>query len=191
MPDPLEKRFLATVSRQLVALPYDMKILFEAITDEELEHSARVQAAGGVMYVVGPFDAIADNQPLIGFVDDVIVLRIVVDELRKKDPEITGRLIDRYSESFSTLDDDLKIYRDFLGAAYGFLEHKAHVMATSTYKGHTAKQYVDDPEAQSFLYDESLAFQTDYDFDEEKASRLKKANAIVESLQRKMAEEKR
>ena len=45
MPDPLEKRFLETVSRQLVTLPYDMKILFDAITDEELEHSARVQAA--------------------------------------------------------------------------------------------------------------------------------------------------
>ena len=37
----------------------------------------------------------------------------------------------------------------------------------------------------------SLAFQTDYDIDEEKAGRLKKASSIVESLQRKMAEERR
>jgi uncharacterized membrane protein YkvA (DUF1232 family) len=190
MPD-LEKRFLSTIVLQLVQLPFDMKILFEAITDEELDHKARVLAAGGAIYVVGPFDAIPDSHPVLGFVDDTIVLRMVVAELRRIDSAGGARLIERFSEGFASLDQDLDTYRQYLGQAYPWLEAKALGMSQASYKGHSATEYVDDAEVQERLYDDSLAFATDYDVDDEKATRLKRPQTILEHLQRKMAEERR
>src|SRR5205823_13987491 len=142
--------------------------------------------AGGSIYVVGPFDAIPDSQPVLGFVDDAIVLRIVVDQLRKMDSAGAARLMERFSDGFATLDADLDTYREYLGPTYPWLEAKARGMSTASNKGHSAKEYVDDPEVQDRLYGDSLASATDYYVDDEKSGRLKRPQTIIELLQRKL-----
>jgi len=41
MDKDLERRFLETLSRSLVSLPFDVKVLLEAVSDPELEHAVR------------------------------------------------------------------------------------------------------------------------------------------------------
>jgi hypothetical protein len=41
MEKDLERSFLETLARALVSLPFDLKILLEAVSDPDLDHGAR------------------------------------------------------------------------------------------------------------------------------------------------------
>src|SRR5205823_3266142 len=48
MDKDLERIFLETLSKALVSLPFDVKVLLEAVADPDLEHSVREIAAATV-----------------------------------------------------------------------------------------------------------------------------------------------
>ena len=56
----LEQRFVGRMRELLVSLPYDLKVLFEAMTDEDLPLDARRKAVGAVIYCLSPSDPIED-----------------------------------------------------------------------------------------------------------------------------------
>ena len=56
MDKELERRFLETISRTLVSLPFDLKVLLEAVADSDLEHGVRELAAATVVHVITPKD---------------------------------------------------------------------------------------------------------------------------------------
>ena len=56
MNQPVERRFLATVSEYLVSLPFDLKVLFEAKDDPDLDRKARETACGAILYVLTKTD---------------------------------------------------------------------------------------------------------------------------------------
>ena len=57
-------------------------------------------------------------------------------------------------------------------------------------KGKTPAQYVDDDEAASFLYEEGLEFQTNYNVNEDKVrNSVRRLDPIVEQLNKRRAEE--
>ncbi len=41
MDKEVERRFLETLSRALVSLPFDVKVLLEGVSDSDLEHAVR------------------------------------------------------------------------------------------------------------------------------------------------------
>ena len=58
------------------------------------------------------------------------------------------------------------------------------------YKGKTPSQYVDDEEAASFLYEEGLEFQTNYNVTEDKVrNKVRRVDAILEWLTKRRAED--
>ena len=60
----------------------------------------------------------------------------------------------------------------------------------AVYKGKRAPQYIDDEEALSFLYDEGLEFQTNYNVTEEQVrNKLRRGEQVMESLNKRRAEE--
>ena len=60
------------------------------------------------------------------------------------------------------------------------------------YKGRRAAQYVDDDDSQSFLYDEGLEFETNYNVTEEQVrNKLRRVDQVLELLNRRRAEEAR
>ena len=53
MDKELERSFLETISRTLVALPFDVKVLLEAVANPDLEHDVRESPRGEVTSRLG------------------------------------------------------------------------------------------------------------------------------------------
>src|SRR5439155_951561 len=53
-PKETEARFLSILSEYLVSLPFDLKILQEAVADPDLDRSAREVAAGAIVHTLLP-----------------------------------------------------------------------------------------------------------------------------------------
>src|ERR1041384_7999430 len=55
-----ERSFLDSLSRGLVSLPFDLKVLLEAVSDADLEHTVREKAAAAVVHIINPKDGNVD-----------------------------------------------------------------------------------------------------------------------------------
>ena len=71
--DNNERMFLETMSKALVSLPFDLKILLEAVADSDLERGVRELAAGTVVHVITPKDG--NVEAPLRFTEDVVQLR--------------------------------------------------------------------------------------------------------------------
>jgi len=191
MDKQLERRFLEAISRHLVSLPFDLKALYEALTDPDLEREAREVAAAAVVYVLSPSDILVDRErKLASYVDDLILLRAALKRVAETGGEKVQAFLARFPEEYADLDDYLALYSTALGDLYPWLTAKLDVFKKLVYKGRKAVDYLDDDEAATFLYDEWLTFQTDYDITEQTiAGRLRKGEPIVDAMRRKRAED--
>jgi uncharacterized membrane protein YkvA (DUF1232 family) len=184
----VEKRFLSTLSAHLVSLPFDLKVLYEASVDPNLEREALEVATGAILYIISPNDIISDKNEAIGFTDDVIMLRLALKHIGGSESAAGFR--ERFAEVYEKLDEDLKLYEDFFGDIYTWLASKVPLLPKQIYKSKTVKDYLDDDEASSFLYEVGLSFTTDYRITERSLEgRLKRTDHIVELLKRRRAEE--
>lgn len=189
--DPVEKRFVQRIQQLLVSLPYDMKVLFEAISDENLPREARVVAAQATIYCLSPSDPIPDTLGLLGFVDDAVLVRLSLQRLLKLGGEDAEGYPQRFPELFGPLEQDLELVREYLGADMKWLDDRIDPRyAKSPYKGKDANTYVDDDEALEYLYSEGLAFTTDYEIDEEEAAKLR-GQPVLDAFHKRMVVESR
>lgn len=193
MSTPQDLRFLRTISAWLVSLPHDLKVLFEAKDEPNLEREAREAAAGAILYVLTPeptgTQADAD---FVNFADDTIIVRAALKAILAKGGEGAPDFKTRFEEYFGTLDEELALCQQAMGDTYTWLVGKVPTLHKLAYKGKKVPVYIDDEEAVELLYEDGLAFATDYPIDEEKlAMRLKKPETLLEPLKRKAAEEKK
>ena len=185
-----ERRYLSTVSGWLVSLPHDLKVLFEAKDEPNLERSARELAAGAILYILSPDTSGAE--PFVAFADDAILLREALRAISERGGEGASAFRDRFAEYYDTIEDDLALCKEAMGDAYDWLFEKINGLNKLVYKGKKVQQYIDDEEQSEILYEDGLAFATDYPIDEEKLGmRLKKPETLLEPLRRRAAEEKR
>src|SRR2546423_134020 len=66
-----ERRFLSMLGDYLVSLPFDLKVLQEAVADPDLDRTAREIAAGTIVHSLLPQEG---DVPL-RYVDDVFMVR--------------------------------------------------------------------------------------------------------------------
>jgi hypothetical protein len=188
----LDRRFLARIIEWLLALPHDLKLLFEAKDDPNLEREAREIAAGGILHVLTPDGAPASEEKFIGYADDTIIVREVLRAVAAKGGEGAEDFRRRFEEHYATLDEDLELCARVMGDTYTWLAGKVEHLGKQVYKGKKVAQYIDDEESAETLYEDGLAFATDYPLDEDKLSmRLKYPETLLEPLRRKVAEEKK
>lgn len=186
----LARRFLSLVTQWLLALPHDLKVLFEAKDDPNLERAARETAAGGILYVLAKDTS--SEEKFVGFADNAILLRAALKAVAEQGGEAADDFRRRFEEYYETLDQDLELCAQAMGDTYTWLAHKVAVLPKQTYKGKKVPQYIDDDESVETLYEDSLAFATDYPIDEGKLGmRLKRPETLLEPLRRKAAEEKK
>jgi hypothetical protein len=75
---------------------------------------------------------------------------------------------------------------------FSWIADRAQTLRQLTYKGKTVKMFLEDSEAASLLYEDGLAFTTDYPIEEEAlADKFKKASTVTDFMQRRKAEEAR
>jgi hypothetical protein len=186
----LERRFLSLVTQWLLALPHDLKVLYEAKDDPNLERPARETAAGGILYVLAKDTS--SEEKFVGFADNAILLRAALRAVVAQGGEASEDFRQRFAEYYDTLEADLELCAKAMGDTFSWLVHKVDVLPRQSYKGKKVAQYIDDDESVETLYEDGLAFATDYPLDEGKLGmRLKRPETLLEPLRRKAAEEKK
>ena len=187
-----EQEFVETMSKWLVSLPHDLKILYEAAADENIERKAREIAVGAIIYVVSPNDFISADRydSFISYADDCLLLRFALQRVVAKDNEDTEFFKSRFPEFFATLEQELAVCTGYMGELYDWLDSRVDTLTALEYKGKKIKDYIDDDEASEFLYEDGLGFGTEYDVDEETLSdSFKKASSVIALIQRRKDEE--
>lgn len=187
------RRFVETMRAWLISLPHDLKILYEASADENLDRAARELAVGTIMYVISPSDFVSsDRSDFTGYADDCIILRMALRRIASKEDEDSQQFRDRFEDFFSSLDEGLEICKKAMGDVYTWLEARVPHLGEQEYKSKKVAAYITDEELSEMLYEDGLVFATEYPVDEDDlADRFKKASTILEVMQRRKAEEDR
>jgi uncharacterized membrane protein YkvA (DUF1232 family) len=187
------RRFVKTMRSWLITLPHDLKILYEASSDENLQREARELAIGAIIYTVSPNDFIStDRQDFTSYADDCIMLRLALRRIIADDGEDADFFKSRFAEFFAKLDEELGVCAEAMGEIFSWLDSKVDGLKLLEYKGKKVPQYLDDDEAGEFLYEDGLGFATEYPVDEDELiDKFKKASTILEVLQRRKVEDDR
>ena len=191
MEKDLERSFLETLARALVSLPFDLKILLEAVSDPDLDHGAREVAAAAVVYIIAPRDG--NVEPYIRHSEDVLILRLALRQILSDGGEGAPAFQDRFAEDLSRLGGELEL----LGRACGkdlvaWLDSRWGILRKAVYARKKIPLFVDDEEVGTLLYDEGLKFGTNYPISEKTLEgRLKQAQPILDHLQRKWDQDKK
>jgi uncharacterized membrane protein YkvA (DUF1232 family) len=188
-----EVRFVELFKSWLVSLPHDLKIAFEAMDDENLPRSSREIAVGAIMYVVSPNDFVTDrNEAVASFADDALLLRLALRTVVKASGEDGEAFAGRFPELFEGLDADIEACGAVMGELMGWLEKKVDGLPNQTYKGRKIKTFFENDEAREELYEDGLAFRTDYPVDDKIiGDKLKKASTVTDVMRKRRAEETR
>ena len=184
--DPeLSARFVETMRSWLVSLPYDLKILYEASTDENLSQASRQLAIGAIIYAISPSDLISDRDTYASYADDCLLLRLALKSAVGTEDEDEAFFRSRFPEFFETLDSELETCEQALGDLYPWLTSKVSWLATQTYKNKSVSQYFESEELQETLYEDGLEFRTEYPVSEDDISdRFKKPSSVIDLLRR-------
>jgi hypothetical protein len=190
MDKDLERRFLETLSRGLVALPFDLKVLLEAVSDSDLDHGVREVAAASVVHIISPKDGNLD--PPLRHAEDVVLLRLALAKIAAEGGQDAAVFRNRFSENYANVDSELAVFREALGDLVDWLDSRWSVLLKAVYAKKRISMFVDDEEVATFLYDEGSKFGTNYPISEKSlAGRLKQAQPFVDHLIRKRDQDKR
>ena len=186
-----ERSFLETLARALVSLPFDLKVLLEAISDPDLEHELREIAAAAVVYIISPREGNID--PYLRYGEDAIMLRLAVRRVLDNGDESAAQFRQRFTEELERLAGELAVIERALGQPLmGWLDGRWAFLRKATYARKKISVFVDDQEVGTFLYDDGLKFGTNYPISEKSlAGRLKQGQPLVDHLQKKWDQDKK
>ncbi|MCP4444045.1 MAG: DUF1232 domain-containing protein [Myxococcales bacterium] len=178
-------RFVETMRSWLVSLPFDLKILYEASTDENLSRETRELMIGAIIYTISPSDLISDRDNFASYADDCLLLRVALKKGLEGDDEDKEYFRSRFTEFFESLDVELATSRAAMGPLHDWLASKVGILVKQTHKNKSVKQYFESDDLQEELYEDGLEFRTEYPINEDDISdRFKKASSIIDLLQR-------
>jgi hypothetical protein len=185
MDKDLERGFLEVYSKALVSLPFDVKVLIEAVSDADLEHGVRELAAAAVVHVITAKDG--NVEPIIRHAEDVVLLRLALRKILEQGGEGAEAFKARFDENYGRLDREIGVFEGaFGGDVITWLDSRWPALLKAVYARKKISQFVDDEEIGTFLYDEGLRFGTEYPITEKSiAGRIKQGQPIVDHLVRK------
>lgn len=182
-----ERRFVAIMSEWLVSLPHDLKVLYEAASDENIERSHRELAVGAIISTISPNElARAERFDFLSYCDDCVLLRLALKRIVASGDEDSEFFRSRFAEFFDPLSEELEVCRTAMGELFSWLESRVDGLRKLEYKGKKIAAYVDDDEAAELLYEDGLGFATEYPVDDETiGDKVKKASTILEVFERR------
>jgi hypothetical protein len=186
-----ERSFLEMLARALVSLPFDLKVLLEAVSDPDLEHAVREIAAAAVVYIISPREG--NIEPVLRYGEDAIMLRLAAKHILDRGGESAPLFRERFAEEFVRFSQELTVFARACGQPMmGWLDSRWTALGKAAYARKKISQFVDDQEVGTFLYDDGLKFGTNYPISEKSlAGRLKQAQPILDHLQKKWDQDKK
>lgn len=186
----LSGRFVNTMRSWLISLPYDLKILYEASTDENLSRETRELMIGAIIYAISPNDLISDRDNFASYADDCLLLRVALKNGVGSEDEDEEYFRSRFPEFFESLDAELATCEEALGDLYGWLCSKVELLPKRSYKNRSVKQHFESEDLQEVLYEDGLEFRTEYPISEDDIyDRFKKASSVIDLLRRAKSQE--
>src|ERR1044071_342474 len=184
MDKDIERAFLDMIAKALVSLPFDLKILLEAVADSDLERAVRELAAATVVHVITPKDG--NVEAPLRFAEDVVQVRLALAKVSAEGGEGAPAFRERFAEDYARFDDELKLFRQTLGDdIVDWVDSRWGSLLKAVYAKKKIAMFVDDEEVGTFLYDEGLRFATLYPITEKSLSgRVKQVQPFVDHLAR-------
>jgi hypothetical protein len=175
--------FLSRVCEFVLSFPFDLKVLQEVVTDDELPRNIREQAAGVLVQAFSHQEGSGPER----FLEDVLLLRATFGQIASLSGEEADSFRQRFDDIFSPLAGDLTILASYLGAElWNGLLVRAASFGKLNHKGKRPAQYVSDDSSWDQLYDDGLDFQTAYNVTEEQVrNRLRKPETIIDALHKR------
>lgn len=162
------KNFFQLLVDWIATLPIDIKILVEMIGDEQLDITARTLAVGTLLYIISPLDIIPEKVGrVVGYIDDVIILRIALAAIVEIDPSRAKYYQEKYPDFLAGLDQHIKLLKDTLGALYGWLKALVDKLFKRTFHGKTTEDVAKSAEVQEDLFDEAMEYAANVPVDKE------------------------
>ena len=191
MDKDIERAFLDTIAKALVSLPFDLKVLLEAVADSDLEREVREVAAATVVHVITPKDGNVDAP--LRFSEDVVQLRLALAKIAANGGEGAPAFRERFAEDYTRFDEELNLFKQVLGGEIiEWLDSRWSSLLKAVYAKKKIPMFVDDEEVGTFLYDEGLRFGTLYPITEKSlAGRVKQVQPFIDHLARKRDQDKR
>jgi hypothetical protein len=191
MDKDLERSLLETLAPALVSLPFDLKILLEAVSDPDLDHTVREIAAAAVVYIIAPRDG--NIEPYVRHSEDVLVLRLALRKILTDGGDTAPAFRDRFADDLTRLERELELLDRICGKdLIAWIDSRWTILRKAVYARKKISMFVDDEEVGTLLYDEGLKFGTNYSISEKSLEgRLKQAQPILDHLQRKWDQDKK
>lgn len=164
----------------LLSFPFDLKVLQEVVTDEELPETVREQAVAMLLQAFGHRDGSAPER----FFEDVVLLRLTLGQMAAVEHDHVESIKERFCEVFALLDEDLAALAAAVPAdVWEALKVRARSLSRLLYKGKRPIHYVLDENLWDDLYEEGLEFQTAYNVNEEQVrNRFRRFETCAEVL---------
>ena len=138
-----ERTFLETISKALVSLPFDLKVLLEAVADSDLEREVREVAAATVVHVITPKDG--NVEAPLRFYEDVVQLRLALAKVAADGGEGAPAFRDRFAEDLTRFDEELKLFRQTFGDdIVDWLDSRWGSLLKAVYSKKKIAMFVDD-----------------------------------------------
>ena len=145
--------FADVLREGMLSLPHDLKAVLRVVEDPDLDDAGRVLACGTILHVLSGQNAIPGTKGLLAYADDVILLRLLVERLRKTSPEVIARHCEDSAETIGAFDGQMKEVRAHLGELMVVLDRAVDALPKTNFEGRTATECARDPEAATWLYD--------------------------------------
>ncbi|MFW6052263.1 MAG: hypothetical protein ACODAU_13880 [Myxococcota bacterium] len=178
-------RFVEVMREAILSLPQDMKAVLRIVEDPDIEDDGRIDAAGALLHVLSASNAIPGARGILQYVDDAVVLRLVLEKIERRYPDALAHHREESPELFDPLEEDLQAIRAYLGDSVVVLERAAEAVSKLSHQGHTARQCALDPDAGNWLYDAvQEAIVEELELDEEEVTReTKHMSDLVKQLE--------
>lgn len=177
--------FFGVLFTWLKSLPTDLKILIEMIGDDDLDLKARSSAVGIIIYILSPIDLIPEKIPILGYIDDVIILRIALAVILEIDANRAEYYREKYPETFDVLDEQIVLLKQTLGALYSWLKALVEKLPKRRFHGKSAEDVASSEQSREEMFDEVMEYAANVNVDPkaiEQAILTAPPNRIVELL---------
>ncbi len=178
------ERFIELMTPALIRFSQDLKSVLRIVEDPNVDDESRVASAGSLLHVISSSGAIPGVRGVLRHLGDVLVMRIVLDGVRKRSPDAFAKHLAESPEMLEPLSEELDAMNAYLGDRVTVLEKVVEKFPTLNHQGHQAAACVEDTESATWLYDavhEALIDQIDFD-DEDVARELKQVDTILAPL---------
>lgn len=111
-PDGARIQVRELVGDVILIMPNLVKLVARLLRDQRVPRRAKIAVAFAAAYVVSPVDLIPDKIPVVGWVDDILIMMFALDSIiQRAGPEVVEELWDGPGDLLALVRDIVSLAR--------------------------------------------------------------------------------